>query len=304
LSKKINILSADEIDHSYLKKFPSSKYFTEIRTGISNEEILEGDYDAILIRSTRRIDNDFVKRYNGKVIATFSKGTDHIDTAECKSKGIKVLNAKTGNSTSAAEHTFAMILAASKNLLMADRLVREGKFTELIYTRNELRGKKLGIIGFGSIGKIVGKFGKSFGMAVFANDRDATVRNKNPRTNFKSIKYLMSKCDVVTIHIPLDEKNRGFIDEKKLSYLKKDCIFINTSRGEVVDENALMKLLQENKIRFACLDVFKNEPNVNTLLFGMDNVILSNHAAGKTPESKRYIAEEVFGKLMKFYNIK
>src|SRR5690606_17420613 len=241
--------------------------------------------------------------FKGKVIATFSKGSDHIDIDNCRKRGIKVFNSKTGNSTSAAEHTFALILAASKNLLLADKLVRKNKFTELKYERSELRGKKLGVIGYGSIGKKVSEMGKCFGMDIYANDIDPKVLAKNRKVSFKSLKYILSKCDVVSIHIPLTEKNRGFLDAKKLSILKNDCIFINTSRGEIVNEDALIGILQARKIRFACLDVFKDEPDVNPLFFELDNVILSNHIAGKTPESKKLISEEVYNKLMKHYKI-
>lgn len=290
------------MDISPFAKLPVSRFTLDAKPGISNESILEGDYDAILIRSTRKITREFIDKFKGKVIATFSKGTDHIDVDNCRKRGIKVFNSKTGNSTSAAEHTFVLILAASKNLLLADKLVRKNKFTELKYKRSELRDKKLGVIGYGSIGKKVSKFGKSFGMDVYMNDIDTKVL-KIKKVNFKSLKFILSKCDVVTVHIPLTEKNNGFLDEEKLSLLKNNCIFVNTSRGEIVDENALINMLQKDKIGFVCLDVFKGEPDVNPLLFKFDNVILSNHIAGKTPESKILISEEVCNKLLKYYKV-
>lgn len=301
MSKKIKILAADEVDLIPLKKLQRSNFSIESKPGISNSLILKGNYDVILIRSTRKIDKEFIKQFSGKVIATFSKGTDHIDIKECKGKGIKVLNSEKGNSTSAAEHTFALILAATKNLLVSNKFVREDKFSERGYQRNEIRGKKLGIIGYGSIGKIVYKFGENFGMKVYANDIDTKVMARNKRVNFKNLSFILKNCDIVTIHIPLTKSNIGFIDAKKLSLLKDDCILVNTSRGEVIDEPALLKILIENKIRCACLDVFKGEPDINFLFFKLDNVILSNHVAGKTPESKRLISSEIVVKLQKLY---
>ncbi len=297
---KVKILVADDVYLEPLKKLPRSKFQITVKQSISDNDIFREGCDVLVIRSTRKLDKNFLERFTGTVIATFTKGTDHIDIKSAKKKNIKILNSDKGNSQSAAEHTLLLILAASKNLIIADSIVRSGNFENLNYSRTELSGKKVGIIGYGSIGKRVGRLCKAFGMEILANDIDPMVKRKNKSINFKSLKYILKNCDIVSLHIPLNDKNIGFFSKEKLSLLKEDCIFINTSRGEVVDENCLLKLLKSRRI-IAGLDVFSGEPNVNPLFFNHRNVILSNHIAGKTKESKRRISEDVTAKIIRFY---
>lgn len=271
-----------------------------MQPGIPNDAIPDSDCDVLVIRSTRKISKEFTDRFKGKVIATFTKGTDHIDIDACRKNKIKVLSADEGNSISAAEHTMALMLAISKNLILSDKLVRKGKFKDLDYKRSELFSKKVGVIGYGSIGKKVARMCEAFGMTVYANDTDLKVRKRNKNAVFKGLKYILKNCDIITIHIPL-ENNVNFISKEKLLLLKPDSIIINTSRGEIMDEGSLLKLLSEEKIGFAGLDVFKNEPDISSLLFKLDNVILSNHIAGKTVESKKRIAKEVSKKIRRYF---
>ena len=296
----IKILIADDVDTGAFDKFPKSRYEISYQPGISNEDILLRNCDVLVIRSTRHMPGKFIEAFTGDIIATFTKGTDHIDTTACKRNGIIVLSANEGNSQSAAEHTLALILAAVKGVIKTDKLVREDKFTDRHFNRTELYNKKAGIIGYGSIGKRVAKLCEAFGMDVCVSEIDPKVKKRNKKVSFKSIKRLLKNCDIVSIHIPL-ENNVNFLSKEKLSILKKDSILVNTSRGGIIDEDFLIKQLGKKAIRFACLDVFKNEPNVNPAFFEMDNVILSNHIAGKTMESKKRIADEVSEKLFKHF---
>lgn len=300
LAKKIKILIADDVDAGAFAKFPKSRYDISYKPGISNEDILLANCDVLVIRSTRKIPAKFIGAFTGDVIATFTKGIDHIDIGACKKNGIAVLSADEGNAQSVAEHTMALTLAAVKNLIKADKLVREGKFTEKLFTRNELSGKKAGIVGYGSIGKRVAQLCEAFGMDLYVSEIDPKVRKKNKKTSFKSINWLLKNCDVIILLIPL-ENNENFLSKEKLSLLKRDSILVNTSRGGIIDESYLVKMLKKKEIRFACLDVFKDEPYINPAFFNLDNVILSNHIAGKTEESKVRIGEEVSIKLFKYF---
>ena len=290
------IIIADEIDLTGLKHLPSGKYHIKKCFGISNKEIIHkyGNYDVLVIRSIRKIDRDFLSKVSIKLIATCSKGTDHIDLKYAKSKSIRVINADDSNNISAAEHTIALILAIHKNLIISDNLVRSGKFGNYNYKRNEILGKSIGIIGFGKVGSYVGKLCRAFGMKVFANDIDKKVKLKNPEYRFISLKSMLKSCDVITIHIPLNKDNENFISRDKLELLKTGSVLINTSRGKVIDENFLFELLNERKIYFAGLDVMRDEPFVDKRFFGLANVILTNHIAGKTEESRIRISENIF----------
>jgi phosphoglycerate dehydrogenase-like enzyme len=303
LKNKIRILIADKINLSGTKYLPSGYFILDCKYNLSNTEILRlyNNYDVIAIRSTRRIDRNFLEKSNHKVIASFTKGLDHIDLKTAKKKRIKIIYSETGNTVSAAEHTFALLLEIFKRINFSDKLIRKNNFEFTDFKRNELRGKKIGIIGFGKVGSRVAKYAEAFGMEILANDIDKDVRSKFAKYNFKKINYIFKNADIISIHIPLNEKNRNFISRKKLGLLSDKTVLINTSRGDVVDENYLIKMLKKRKIYFAGLDVFKNEPNINKLYFGLNNVILTNHIAGKTEESNKYISNNIFLQVKKLF---
>ncbi|MEP7146923.1 MAG: NAD(P)-dependent oxidoreductase [bacterium] len=300
----IKILIADDIDISALKILSSKRFFVKIEIGIFNSEIIRryNYFDVLIIRSIRNIDKNFLEQTGFKIIATGSKGTDHIDVEFAEEMGIKILNAEDSNNISAAEHTLALILAIEKSLLFSDQLVRENKFSFYDYERHEIYGKSIGIIGFGKVGSYVGKLCSAFGMKVYANDTDKNVVKKNKNFIFKNVKYILKSCDIVSIHIPLSKKNLYFITKEKLKLLDKKSILINTSRGDIIDEKYLLKMLIENKIRSAGLDVFSNEPGINRRFRNLSNVVLSNHIAGKTIESRRRVSENIFRQIRKFYS--
>lgn len=196
-----------------------------------------------------------------------------------------------------------MILTILKNIPYSDKLTRSGNFSFYEFYRSELYGKKVGVIGFGKVGSRVGRYLKAFGAEVIANDIDSSMIKKNKSFNFKPLSYLLKKSDIITLHIPYNSKNYHFLDDYKFSKMKEGVIFINTSRGSVVDEESLITNLKKRKVLFAGLDVFENEPNINPEFFSLKNVIITNHIAGKTPESEKKILLEIFEKLNKlFYN--
>ncbi|HEX2788661.1 MAG TPA: NAD(P)-dependent oxidoreductase [Ignavibacteria bacterium] len=298
----IKILIADKINLTHLPLFPKNKFHITAFDNIPNSEIIKkyNDYDVLVIRSIRKIGKKFLSKAKFKIIATVSRGTDHIDVAEAKKQKIKVLNIERGNSLAAAEHTLALLLAVSKNIIFSNKCVRENRFTAYDYERFELEGKTIGIIGFGSIGSLVGKYCKALGMKILVNDTDKKVIVKNKNFKFVSLDYLLEASDIITVHIPL-ENNKNFLSKDKLRKLKPSAILINTSRGEVLDESFLIKLLKAKKIKSAALDVFKNEPLINKQFYGLPNVLLTNHIAGKTTESSSKMTKEIFIRIKNLY---
>jgi D-3-phosphoglycerate dehydrogenase len=296
----IKILAADSVSLTGSKILPRKKFSITSEQSLSNEQILRhySGFDAILIRSTRKIDKSFIDRCSFKLIATFTKGTDHIDTEASARKGIRIINAEEGNHISAAEHTLALILNIYKNIILSDKLVRKNKFSNTNFQRMELSGKTIGIVGFGKVGSHVGKLCRSFGMNVIANDTDENVVRRNKSFVFLPMKSLLKKSDIVTLHIPNDKKNEKFFSKKYFMQMKKDSIFINTSRGAVVDEDALLNVLENQDIYNAGLDVFMSEPLIDKRFFAMKNVLLTNHIAGKTIESRERISEIIFRKIL------
>jgi D-3-phosphoglycerate dehydrogenase / 2-oxoglutarate reductase len=300
---KIRILVADNVDLSGLKLLPKKYFIAELKLGITNTDILKhyNDYEILALRSTRKIDRNFLSKCGFKIIASFTKGLDHIDLQSAKEKNIKIINSESGNTVSAAEHTFGLILAIYKNIFFSDSLVRKNKFSYYDFKRTELRGKKIGIIGFGKVGSRVAKYANAFEMKIIANDIDKKVREKNRKYDFRNLDFLLKNADIITVHIPLNPENKNFISRSKMLLIKDKTVFINTSRGEILDEDNLLKMLKNGKLYYAGLDVFKNEPDINKSFFGLKNVLLTNHIAGKTEDSKQYISNDIFMQVKKIF---
>lgn len=303
--RKIKIVIVDKINLDSINLFNKNKFEVVLDFGVSNEEVLKKytGFDILLIRSVRTIDKKFISKCSFKVIATASKGFDNIDTSAAMKRKISILNCEKGNSISAAEHTMGLILTAMKNIMLSDKLVREGKFLEYNYKRSELSGKKIGIVGYGNVGSYVGKLCRAFGMKVYANDIDKEVFKKYPNVEFKNLIFVLKNCDIITVHIPLSQKNFHFFDRRKLDMLNVNSILINTSRGCVIEEKELLRKLKRNELRYVCLDVFEKEPSPNTEFFRHSNTTLTNHIAGKTDESSVKMVKEIFVKIINFYNL-
>lgn len=297
-TKKINVLIADKINLFHVDKLRKSKFNITVKYGLTNDELLflshSKDYKVLFIKSQRKIDKVFLSRCNFEVICTASKGLDHIDTVYATKRNIKIIYSETGNSLSAAEHTLALILASFKKLHHADLLVRHGKFNDWSYERGTLSGKKIGIIGTGKVGSLVAKYAEAFGMVVLANDTDIHVVKNNRGLKYYNLEYLLLHSDVITVHIPLDSKNRNFIDNSCIDKMKNNIIFVNTSRGGVIDEEYLIKKAKTNKNFFIALDVFKNEPKLNKDFMHLKNALYTNHVAGKTLEGEQSIGNDLF----------
>ena len=303
---KIGILVVDKVDEKYFKIFDKNLFFVVFKIGLPNSEIqkISGEYQVLIIRSTRNIDKNFLKICKFEIVATCSRGTDHIDVDFANKINTKIIYSENGNYVSTAEHTLALILSIFKRICSADKLVRSGKFDKASFETYELKGKKLGIIGIGKVGSYVAKLASAFGMIVYANDINKEVIKKNRELNFKSLKYIITNSDIITVHIPLNKFNENFISKKKIELFKKNSVLINTSRGKIIEEKYLLKMLKEKKIFFAGLDVFENEPSINKRFYQLENVILTNHIAGKTVESKHKIVEEILSQIKNYYTYK
>lgn len=217
---------------------------------------------------------------NLRVLARAGVGYDAIDIAAATELGIAVTYAPGSNQEAVAEHSFLLILTLAKQVFEQDRLIRQGIWPRKPYM--PLRGKTIGIVGLGRIGKAVTTRAQAFGMRVLAAeiapDEDFIARH---RIELVPQEQLFREADFVTLHVPLTPQTRDLINADTLRLMKPDAYLINTSRGKVVDENALAEALQRYQIAGAGLDVFREEPTTNDHpLIGLDNVILTAHTAG------------------------
>ncbi len=265
---------------------------------ITKEELIKNakNVDGIITLLTDKIDKSVIDSLNKcKVIANFAVGYNNIDIDYARSKKIVVTNTPDVLTDSTAELTIALILACAKRIPESESFLRDGKFVgwkPQLLLGVELKNKTIGIVGAGRIGREVAKRALSFGMKIIYFDRNKRKVFENETDARKvSLNKLLSNSDVVSIHLPLNEKTFHLINKNNLNLLKKDGIIVNTARGEIVNENDLIAILKQKKIFSAGFDVYENEPNVNKKLLKLENVVLLPHIGSSTIEARNAMAE-------------
>ncbi|ACM22517.1 phosphoglycerate dehydrogenase [Thermotoga neapolitana] len=259
--------------------------FETIRADTIDPDALK-DADALIV-GTHPVTAEMIENSNLKIIAKHGVGVDNIDLNAATKKGIPVTITAGANSLSVAELTIAFIFALSRGLVWAhNRLFQERKWEGII--GQEVSGKTLGVIGFGAIGREVVKKAVCLGMNVLVYDpyvsKDSVRLSE--ATPVDDLDHLLRESDFVSLHVPLNESTRNMIGEREISLMKKSAFLINTSRGGLVDEKALVKALKEGKIAGAALDVFSEEPpDPGSPLFECPNLITTAHIGAHTKEA-------------------
>lgn len=234
-------------------------------------------------------------------IGAFCIGTNQIDLPACTRHGVGVFNAPFSNTRSVAELALAEIILLLRNLPDKMRAMHEGRWLKSAAQSHEVRGKSLGIIGYGKIGMQLSVLAEALGMQVFYYDRAHRLALGNA-ISMNSLKALLERCDVISLHVDGRPDNRNLIDEAALSHMKKGSILLNLSRGHVVDIDALARALDEGRLRGAAIDVYPEEPGAKDALFPSvlaekKNLVLTPHIGGSTEEAQLDIAEYVSGRL-------
>ncbi len=251
---------------------------------------LLGDVDGVLWASGKmdRAIMDAAPKL--KVICCYGIGSDHIDVAHATERGIVVANLPDHVTESTAELTWALLLAAARRITEADRFVRQQEKYEWslrLLVGTHLCGKQLGIIGMGRIGRAVARRAHAFDMSVAYYTRTPKPDvEQSLAARSMDLQTLMATSDVISVHVPLTPETRHLISEKEIELMKPGAILINTARGPIVDQAALIKALSQNKIRAAGLDVYEQEPIVPQTLRDMDQVVLAPHIGSATDESR------------------
>lgn len=248
-----------------------------------------GDYDALMIKTYTRVSKAVIDNAKKlKIVARAGSGLDKVDLAYAKEKGLVVRNTPQANVVSVAELVFALMLAVSRKLVAADRYVRSREgWDRDRFTGVELAGKTLGIVGFGNIGKLVAKRALAFDMQVVGYDPfvDAAGMAEHGVREVETVDDVIDVADYITVHVPLLDSTRGLFSTAQFARMKPNAIFINTARGEVVDEPALIAALQKGEIAGAGLDVYEAEPPNHPELLALDNVVLCPHIGAATREA-------------------
>ncbi len=263
------------------------------------DEIIAGvrDADALISLLTDKIDKEIIDSAPRlKVIGNYAVGYNNIDVEYAKKKGIIVTNTPGVLTDATADLTFALILAAARRVVEGDKFIRQGKFkgwAPMLMLGKDIWGATIGIIGAGRIGQAVARRAKGFNMRILYYSRTRKEEMDGLGAKFVSLEELLRESDIITLHVPLTPETRRLLDYEEFEIMKDGAILINTARGEVVNEEAILKALKSGKLFAAGLDVFYNEPNVNPELFKMDNVVLTPHIGSATERTRRKMAEIV-----------
>ncbi|MBI2108634.1 MAG: D-glycerate dehydrogenase [Parcubacteria group bacterium] len=258
----------------------------------------EKEYDAVLCLLTDKIDGEvFDAAPKAKIFANYAVGFDNIDIPEAKKRGIIISNTPEVLTNTVAEHTFALLLSIAHRIAEGDRFTRAGKYigwAPLLLLGTDVSGKTLGLLGAGRIGSRVAYHAvKSFDMQVVYYDikQNEYIEKETGAEYRASVEEVLKEADFVSIHVPLLPATRHLINKERLALMKPSAYLINSSRGPVVDEVALVEALKKGSIKGAALDVFENEPKTAPGLTELDNVVLTPHLASATEETRAKMAE-------------
>lgn len=257
--------------------------------------------DVLVPTVTDRIDEDVLTAAgpNLKLVASFGTGVDHIDLRAARAKGLTVTNTPGVLTDDTADMTMALILAVSRRLVEGERLIRDGKWqgwTPTFMLGHRLKGKRLGIVGMGRIGRALARRARGFGLSIHYHNRRRVreeVEQELEATYWDSLDQMLARTDIISVNCPRTPATYQLLNARRLKLMKRDAIIVNTSRGEVIDEKAMADLLRQGEIAGAGLDVFENEPAVNPRLLKLPNVVLMPHLGSATIEGRIDMGEKV-----------
>jgi len=268
------------------------------KLGLSPEELkaIIKDYDALIIRSGTKATAEIIQAADKlQVIGRAGVGLDNVDLKAATQKGIVAMNTPGGNTTSTAEQTMSLILALSRNIPQAYASMKEKKWDRAKFKGVELYGKTLGVVGLGRIGSTVAKMAKAFGMKVIAYDPFLTMEIAAQKgVDMVEFEDLIKTADYITIHIPKSDETKNLISDKEFGMMKKGVRLINCARGGIIDEAALVKALEGDKIAGCALDVYEKEPpNLDSPIFNFENCVTTPHLGASTSEAQVNVAIEI-----------
>lgn len=300
------VIVVDPISEEGLKSLLEHENFeVDINTGLSESELTEiiGNYDALIVRSQTQITPPILSAAKQlRVIARAGVGVDNIDVDHATKEGILVINAPDGNTISATEHSMAMILSMARNIPEAHRSLQEGNWDRKTFRGTELYQKTLGVIGAGRIGLGVAKRAQSFGMNILAFDPYlSSDEAKRLEVTRATVEEIAEQADFITVHTPLTPKTKGIVNEDFFNLAKPNLQIINVARGGIIDEDALIKALDEGKIAKAALDVFTEEPANNTPLTQHEKIIVTPHLGASTVEAQEKVAVSVANEIIDIF---
>jgi len=298
-----SVLICDKVDPVLNKILVENGLQVTYEPEITPEQIQEkiDKFNIVIVRSRTKITKEIIeKARNCKIIARVGVGLDNIDLDAAKAKNIRVINAVEGAMTAVAEQVLGLMLCLARNIARADREIRNGNWLKKELMGTELKGKYLGIVGLGNIGKRLGRLAKGLNMNIIGYDVIPIDEEfaKEVGLMKTDLDTLLQSSDYVSLHVPLLDSTYHMIDAKKLAIMKSTAKIINTSRGGVIDEKALYDAIKNGNLGGAALDVFEKEPAIDSPLTTLPNVILTPHIGAQTKEAQSLAANVIAEKII------
>ena len=300
------ILISDAMDNIASEILLKNNLDVEIKTNLTPEELknIIVNYDGLIVRSATKVTADIIEAAkNLKIIGRAGAGVDNIDVETAKSKNIIIMNTPGGNTNATAEHTIGLIFALLRKIPPANETMHRGLWEKKKMKGNELKGKKIGIVGFGNVGKRVAEISNALGMKVSIYSSYFNSVKDNFKNYFSSdLTNILSNSDIISFHCKPNKDGSSIITKDEFDMMKKNCILINTARGGLINETDLVQALKNSVIKGAALDVFKKEPLEQSELFNLENIILTPHIAASTDEAQIVVAEMVANQFCEYFN--
>jgi D-3-phosphoglycerate dehydrogenase len=298
-----SVLICDKVDPVLNKILVENGLQVTYEPEITPEQIQEkiDKFNIVIVRSRTKITKEIIeKARNCKIIARVGVGLDNIDLDAAKAKNIRVINAVEGAMTAVAEQVLGLMLSLARNIARADREIRNGNWLKKELMGTELKGKYLGIVGLGNIGKRLGRLAKGLNMNIIGYDVIPIDEEfaKEVGLMKTDLDTLLQSSDYVSLHVPLLDSTYHMVDAKKLAIMKPTAKIINTSRGGVIDEKALYDAIKNGNLGGAALDVFEKEPATDSPLATLPNVILTPHIGAQTKEAQSLAANVIAEKII------
>jgi len=306
----MKVLIVDEMHESILSLLEKEGIQAKYEPKISREEIIRtlGDYDGLIIRSKTEVNEDLIKNAGTlRFVARAGAGIDKIDLTALEKRNITLINSPEGNRDALGEHTVGMLLSLLNNIYRAHRSIKKGHWLREPHRGTEIKGKTVGIIGFGNMGSAFAQRLMGFECTILAFDKYKTGFATD-YVRESTLEEIKSKANILSLHVPLTGETRSMVNKSFITDFEKPLYLINSARGEIVCHKDVLELLDNGKILGACLDVFENE-NIDKLtdeqqlvyetLYSKPNVIMTPHIAGWSFESNIRINEVLVGKIKK-----
>jgi D-3-phosphoglycerate dehydrogenase len=300
----MKILISDKMSNKVEDVLKSKSIDYDIKTGLEPNELksIIDDYDGILIRSATKLTSDILENCsNLKVIGRAGVGVDNVDIEVATKNKILVMNTPLGNLEATAELTVGLMFSLYRHIHLANSSTHEGKWEKSKFMGTELKGKTLGIVGFGNIGQRVAEICNVIGMRILTNSNSASDDVlKSLSAKKVSTEELLSSSDVLSLHTKLNDQTSNMLNKQTIATMKKSSVIINCARGGLINESDLKDALNNDVIAGAAIDVYETEPATENVMFGTKNLLLTPHLGASSKEAQSNVAIDVANQVADF----